>query len=76
MRLVITVDVDVKESGLNAEKIKENITQFTRDLLIIGAEEQGIGLTLKEVEYSDECSDESSDYSPIPFSEGFIDYLI
>lgn len=66
MRLVIAVDIDTEESGLDAEEIKKNITQFTRDLLITGAEEQGIGLTLREVKYND--------YSPI--CGGFIDYLI
>jgi len=53
MRLIITVDVDVEESGLNPDDVKDDIVQFTRDLLIIGASEQEIGLTLKEVEYSE-----------------------
>lgn len=53
MRLVITVDVDVEESGLNQDEVKDDIVQFTKDLLIIGAGEQEIGLTLREVEYSD-----------------------
>lgn len=79
MILVITVDIDVKESGLDAEEIKENITQFTRDLLTFGAEEQEIGLTLKEVEYSEEPSDEyieeSSGSFPFPFHECIIDCL-
>ncbi len=52
MRLVITVDIDLEESGLNPEEVKENIVQFTKDLLILGASEQEIGLTLREVEYS------------------------
>lgn len=53
MRLVITVDVDLEESGLNPDEVKDDIVQFTRDLLIIGASEQEIGLTLREVEYSE-----------------------
>lgn len=49
MRLIITVDIE--ESGLNLNEVKDDIVQFTRDLLIIGASEQEIELTLKEVEY-------------------------
>ncbi len=57
MRLVITVDIDMEESGLDSDGVKDNIVQFTRDLLVIGAGEQGIGLALREVEYSDiDCS--------------------
>jgi hypothetical protein len=51
MRLVITVDIDVKESGLDEESLKDNFIDFTRDLLINGAAEQEIGLTLQEVDY-------------------------
>lgn len=53
MRLIITVDVDVSESGLNEDEVKDNIAEFTKDLLSIGAEEQEIGLTLTEVSYSE-----------------------
>lgn len=53
MRLVITADVDLEESGLNPDEVKDDIVQFARDLLVIGASEQEIGLTLREVEYSD-----------------------
>lgn len=52
MRLVITVDVDLEESGLNPDEVKDNIVQFAEDLLVIGASEQEIGLALREVEYS------------------------
>ncbi|WP_166432455.1 hypothetical protein [Lacrimispora amygdalina] len=52
MRLVITVDIDVAESGLDEEQMKDNIVSFTRDLLINGAADQGIGLILREVDYS------------------------
>lgn len=53
MILTITVDVDTEGTGLNEDELKDNIIDFTRDLLIIGAEEQEIGLTLKEVSYSE-----------------------
>lgn len=53
MRLFITVDIDVEESGLNRDEVKNNIIQFTRDLLVIGAGEQEIGLILREVKCSD-----------------------
>ncbi len=53
MRLVITVDIDMEESRLDSDEVKDSIVQFTRDLLVIGAGEQGIGLTLREVEYND-----------------------
>lgn len=52
MEIVITVDIDTKESGLDEEFIKDNIIDFTKDLLLNGAAEQEIGLTLKEVDYS------------------------
>lgn len=52
MKLKIIVDIDMKESGLNEDNVKDNIIDFTKDLLIIGADEQGIGFTLKEVSYS------------------------
>lgn len=51
MRLMITVDIDLEESGLSERKVKDNVTEFARDLLIIGADERGIALTLEEVEY-------------------------
>lgn len=51
MKLVITVDIDVAESGLDEDQVKDNIVNFTRDLLINGAADQEIGLSLKEVEY-------------------------
>lgn len=51
MRLVLTIDIDVEESGLDLDEIKDNTVSFSRDLLIIGAGELGIGLALKEVEY-------------------------
>lgn len=53
LQLVITVDIHTKESGLSGDDIKDNIVQFTRDLLIIGASEQEVALTLKQVDYRD-----------------------
>ncbi|MDE7423770.1 MAG: hypothetical protein K2N51_08775 [Lachnospiraceae bacterium] len=53
MELTITVDVDLKQSGLSGDELKDNIIDFTKDLLINGAEEQEIALTLKEVSYSE-----------------------
>lgn len=53
MRLAIIVDIDIDESGLNEDEVKDNIIPFTRDLLINGALEQEIGLSLKEVDYID-----------------------
>lgn len=51
MRLMIPVDIDLGESSLSEHEVKDNVTEFARDLLIIGADEQGIALTLEEVEY-------------------------
>lgn len=52
MRINIIIDVDVKESGFSSEdEIKDNIVDFTRDMLNNGAENQGIGYTLCEVNY-------------------------
>lgn len=51
MRISMVVDIDLYESGLKEEEVKDNIVNFTRDLLIIGAAEQEIGLTLCEVSY-------------------------
>lgn len=50
MRLVITVDVDVEESGLDPKVVKEAIEAFAEDLIITGAENLEIGLTLQKVE--------------------------
>lgn len=52
MKLIITIDIDADESGLSEDSIKDNIVGFARDLLIIGAAEQDIGITLRKVEYS------------------------
>lgn len=53
MRINIIIDVDVMESGFSSEdEIKDNIVDFTKDLLNSGAENQGIGYTLCEVDYN------------------------
>ena len=50
MRLVMTVDVDLEESGLNPVELNEEIGSFTRELLLMGAIDMEIGLTLQKVE--------------------------
>lgn len=37
MRLNIVVDIDIEESGLIEDEVKDDIVSFTRDLLINGA---------------------------------------
>lgn len=53
MRLILTVDIDIEESGLNEAEIRYDTMQFARDLLIIGAEDMEIGLTVWEAECVD-----------------------
>lgn len=50
MRLVMTVDVDLEESGLDPEEIKGEMWNFTRELLLLGAVDMEIGLALQKVE--------------------------
>ena len=52
MKLVITVDIDLEESGLDEDFVKDNVVDFTKDLLINGADEEGVGLTLRDVDYT------------------------
>lgn len=53
MILTIKIDVGVKESGYESEDdLKDNIVDFTKDLLINGAENEEVELTLLSVEYS------------------------
>lgn len=57
IQLIITADIYVKGSGLDSDEI---LMQFTRNLLVIGASEQEIGLTLREVRSKQSyCSDKS-----------------
>ena len=37
IQLIITVDIYVKESGLDPDEVNADLMQFTRDLLVIGA---------------------------------------
>ena len=61
MQLIITVDICMKESGLDPDEVNADLMQFTRDLLVIGASEQEIGLTLREVcSKQFYCSDKNS----------------
>lgn len=52
MVLDIKVEIDTDESGLDEEEIKDNIIDFTRELLVNGATEERIAMTLKEVNYT------------------------
>lgn len=52
MKISITLDVDVEETGYkNKDEFKDNIVEFSRDLIINGAENEEVALTLLEVEY-------------------------
>ncbi len=53
MKLIIEVDICLEESGLNENEVKDNIVDFTKDLLINGAENEEITLTLNQVSYED-----------------------
>ena len=53
MKLIMEVDIDLEESGLNEDEVKDNIVDFTKDLLINGAENEEIVLTLKQISYED-----------------------
>lgn len=46
MRLTMTVDIDMEESGLDEVRIKDDMMGFARNLVIIGAEDLQIGLTV------------------------------
>lgn len=37
MILTITVEIDTFEAGLNEDNLKDNIVEFTKELLISGA---------------------------------------
>ncbi len=51
MRLEMTVDVDLEESGLDPEEIKGEMWNFVKELLLLGAVDMEIGLTLQKVEH-------------------------
>ncbi|MCM1362620.1 MAG: hypothetical protein NC235_12055 [Clostridiales bacterium] len=52
MKICITLDIDVEESGYTDEDaLKDNLLDFARDLIINGAENEEVGCTLISVEY-------------------------
>lgn len=53
MKLVMTVDIDMEESGLDQKVVKEAVETFARELLLVGAVDLEIGLTLEKVECED-----------------------
>ncbi|WP_324825095.1 YopX family protein [Sinanaerobacter sp. ZZT-01] len=53
MIITAKIDIDVEESGLSLNKIKDNLIAFTRNLIVNGAENEEIGLTLLEVSYTE-----------------------
>lgn len=41
MKICITLDIDIEESGYsNEDELKDNLVDFTRDLIINGAENE------------------------------------
>lgn len=50
MRLVMTVDIDMEESGLDEKVVKDAVETFVKELLLVGAVDLEIGLTLQKVE--------------------------
>ena len=52
MKISITIDVDAKTSGYaNDDDLRDNIINFSRSLIINGAEEECVELTMLSVEY-------------------------
>lgn len=84
MRINIVIDVDVRESGFSSEdEIKDNIVDFTRDLLNNGAENQGIGYTLYEVDYNncyqvvnDKVINKRSSFNPSVYTRVYIKEIL
>ncbi len=54
IHLIIKAGIDVEESGLNWDEVKKDIVQFTKNMLVFGAEDQGIGLVLEGVDIGKE----------------------
>lgn len=51
MRLVMTVDIDMEEAGLDSEEIKKELDSFATELLMLGTIDLDIwGLILQKVE--------------------------
>lgn len=51
MKLTVEVDIDLDESGLIEDDVKDRIIDFTMELLCVGAEELSIALTLNQITY-------------------------
>lgn len=51
MRLEMTVDVDLEKAGLDPEEIKREMWNFVKELLLLGAVDMEIGLTLQKVKH-------------------------
>lgn len=51
MVMSIKVDVNIEESGLVEDEVKDNIVDFAQNLIINGASSEEIGLRLMEVSY-------------------------
>ena len=52
MKISITLDIDIQETGYkNDDEFKDNIVDFSRSLIINGAENEEVALTILEVEY-------------------------
>lgn len=52
MKIQITIDVNAQETGYrDDDELKDNIVDFARDLMINGAENEEVALTLLDVSY-------------------------
>lgn len=52
MKLQIIIDIDPEESGYSSEDVlKDNVVEFARDLIVNGADNMQIVLSIKEVSY-------------------------
>lgn len=52
MKISIILEIDIQETGYKSEDdFKDNIVDFSRDLIINGAENEEVALTILEVEY-------------------------
>ena len=51
MKLSVELDIDIQESGYTEDDLKDNIVDFVHDLIINGAENEEVALTLLKVSY-------------------------
>lgn len=51
MKLIVEMDIDLEESGLIEDEVKDRIIEFSRELLSVGADELGVALTLSQITY-------------------------